>query len=112
MRASAAAVDPLSFGHHHHQSGSNSSSINSASSAYDPTRAYSEYATYYAASRLAGGGSNMNNGNGGGNCIGVDSDSLHSTLYRNGLFSAVAAVANSSDTNSMLFRVRFFSSYF
>ena len=49
---------------------------------YDPSRAYSEYASYYAASRLA-----------------ADPESLH--LYRNGIFSAAAA---SGGENNM-FRV-------
>ena len=52
----AATADPLQFTHH---------------SQYDPTRAYSEYASYYAASRHA--------------VLAADPDSLH--LYRNGIFS-------------------------
>jgi hypothetical protein len=130
-RLMRATVDPLSqisssFGHHHQSSPgsniSNSNQINGGSSTYDPSRAYTEYAaSYYAASRhvlgSANNNSNSNNGSSSsssssnssaGSSInsGIDTDSLHSTFYRNGLFSAAAAAAaaNSSD-NSMLFRV-------
>jgi ABC-type sulfate transport system substrate-binding protein len=111
-------MSQMPFGHHQASPGSGGSShANTASAAaaaaYDPTRAYTEYAaSYYAASRHVLGAaansaaSNNSGSSSAGSSVnnGVDAD-LHNTFYRNGLFSAAAAAVAANSSDASLFRV-------